>query len=113
MWQEDATQQDKENLWGNFNAANDEEFVQKYSEESGDFYKSFTFSFNDDGTVLCSKNESGALYYTQTDDLKTVRIYKNAELTNGYCILTYFDGNYCMTELTDYNATIYFKLERA
>ena len=113
-WEDDATQQDKEDLWGNFNATNDEEFVQNYTEEEGEFYKSFTFAFNNNETVVCTQNaDEKTYYYTQSEDLKSVRIYKNVEHTNGYCMLEFFDGGYCIVEMTDYNAKIYFKLQKA
>lgn len=112
VWNDDATQQDKDDLWSIVNATNDEEFEQKYSEDLGEFYKSFTFAFNSDGTVTVTRNETQTLYYTQTEDLKTIAVYKNVEHTNSYCKLEFYDGEFAMAEYTDYNATIYFSLKR-
>jgi len=114
VWDSDATQQDKQDLWDAFEVTNESEFLQKYSQESGSFYKAFNFAFKNDGTVVLAKTgqEQQTLYYSQTNDLKTIRIYKDEGHTNGYCILSYNNGEYCMAEVTDYNSTIYFKFQK-
>ena len=66
----------------------------------------YSIKFNKDGTAVIS---STTYYYTQSKDLKTIKIYTTAEHTNLWNELTYVDGDYHLAvETIDGVVTIYY-----
>ena len=83
IWGEDATQADKDELWSQLNATNNEGFEQKYSERAGEFYETWTCVFKNDGSVEVTlteydEPETETWYFTQTEDLKIIQTYYDA-----------------------------------
>ena len=120
VWGESATQEEKEELWGQLDATNNEDFTQKYSEEAGAFYESWTCVFKDDGSVEVTltehdEPETETWYYTQTEDLKTVQFYYDAELSDSFLPFEFIDGKYWLNIApdSDYDVGIYFAFARA
>lgn len=119
IWGENATQTEKEELWSQLDATNNEEFTQKYSEIAGEFYETWTLVFNADGSVQVTlteheEPETNTWYYTQTEDLKTIQLYYDAELTDSFLPFSFINGKFCMNIApdADYDVSIYFAFER-
>jgi len=120
VWGENATQADKEELWTQLGATNDKEFEQKYSEMAGEFYKSWTCVFKNDGSVEVTMTEheepeTETWYFTQTEDLKTIQTYYDAELTDKFLPFDFIDGKYCLSIVpdSDYDISIYFAFAKS
>lgn len=102
VWDSSATQQDKEEFWQYNGVSNDQEYIEKMvNSDSFNIIKSASYNFLEDGKVIISINDSTEepveLYYKQSDDLKIVDIYTDAELTLlNYYGFVFRDGSFMM-----------------
>lgn len=120
VWGENATQQEKEELWSQVDVTTDEEFMQKYSEMAGEFYETWSLVFKNDGSIEATltehdEPETEIWYFTQTEDLKTIQTYYDAELTHSFLPLEYMEGKYWLNIVSDsdYDVSIYFAFVKA
>ncbi len=118
VWGDSATQQDKDELWGQLDATNNEEFEQNMSEMAKEFYEASWFDFKKDGTFTAYMDESEQSgYYVQSEDLKTITLYRNAEHTQAFSgfVFEYIDGAFRLNTTTDgdYDVSIYFAYKKA
>lgn len=120
VWGPNASQEDKEELWGEVGATNDEEFAQMYSEMGGEFYETWTCVFNQDGSVVVTLTEHDepetiTWHYVQSQDLKTIQTYTDAELTDIFLPFEFIEGKYWLNIAPDaeYDVSIYFAFARA
>ena len=117
VWEENATQLNKEYMWNKNGVTNDEELVNELSEQGGSFYETWECVFKNDGSmdVTLTENqepETETWYFTQTEDFKTIQTYFDAELTDKFLSFDYIDGKYWLN-ISDYDyLSIYFAFER-
>ncbi len=70
----------------------------------------YSIKFNTDGTATIG---SDTRYYTQSKDLKTIKIYTDAEHNNLQFELTYLNEDYCMkVNIIEGIATIYYAFSK-
>ena len=118
VWGEEATQRDKDYLYEDFEATNDAELEASIEAgEAGQHFGGFTFTFNEDGLCIVSYAEGEeTFYYVQSEDLKNIKLYDNAEHT-GYVDfeLDFVDGEFAFNASAggDADVAIYFVLEQA
>ena len=119
VWGENATQAEKEELWSEVGATNDEEFEQIYSELEGEFYKTWTCVFKNDSSIEVTIEDEGpellTWYFIQSEDFKTIQTYYDVELTDKFLPFDFIDGKFCLniTPDAEYDVSIYFAFTKA
>ena len=117
VWDEDATQEDKQRLWDAYNVSNDEELLADLTENDGEFYSTFTCVFDANGGFVMSategsKEKSYEGYYSQSSDLQRVELYHDAEHTQTFShfAFQYIDGRFNLDMPMDgeWHINIYF-----
>lgn len=118
VWGEEGSQRDKEYYYEEFEATNDAELEAAIEAgEAGQFYGGFTFTFNEDGSCdVTSPEGEETLYYVQSEDLKNVKLYEDAEHAGDvWYELDFVDGEFAFNATAggDADVAIYFVLEQA
>ncbi|MGN1212703.1 MAG: hypothetical protein ACI4TZ_01555 [Christensenellales bacterium] len=114
VWSDTATQEYKDEVYATKGVKNDKELAQLFAQANGEYFKTVTYTFKEDGT--CEKMSSNVskptvYYYEQQEDLKTIKFYEDAEHTKYISDdLKFANGNFC-TSLDWSDLSIYFILK--
>ena len=112
-WSETATQEDKNNIYNDLKVANDEELKETIKEFGSDFVNC-KLVFDKKGTVEITKSQDNAklYYYSQSEDLKTINIFDDAEKTKDAGTLSFVNGYFCLKEDETKAITIYIAFNK-
>ena len=121
VWGEEISEQDKQDIYAENDITSEEELNAMYSNWLGEQIKTYTYTYNTDGTLLIKAFAEGETheiegYYAQSEDLKTITNYHDAEHTSvfsdGLGGLEWHEDSYCCEIFSDTTITVYFVFER-